>query len=170
MSNRLLTIKTLTPTATADTTDLVDNTYHGFIQGGNATQRVVVKEVYLGGQAPSTSSPCIMLLARSSQVSTGSATFGAGGTDAAVDGSATPPATLARVGNQAATLKPRRDTALCLWNLSVNAFGGELKYVPPAGGDVSIVGNTASLGEASLSAFSGGAPGLLGTTITYEIL
>ena len=169
-SKRSLSVVTLTPTATADTTDLVDNTYHGFIQGGNGTQRVVVSEVVVTGQAPSTSSPCIMLFSRDSQVGTGAAGSGAGVTDAALDGSATAPATLALVGNTFATLKPRRSSTLHLWNLSVNAFGGVFKYVPPAGGEATIVGNTASLGEASLSAFTGGTPGLMGSHIIYEIL
>lgn len=169
MSKRSLSLVTLTPTATADATNLVDNTYHGFIQGGNSTQRVTISEVMLTGQAPTNSSPSLILLSRDSVVGTGAATFGAGGTDAALDGSATAPGTLPVVGNQFATTKPQRSATLHLWNLSINAFGGILKYVPPIGGEVTLVGSSASLGELSLSAYTGGSPGLLGSQIIYEV-
>lgn len=169
-SKRSLSVVTLTPTAVADTADMVDNTYHGFIQGGSASQRIVVSEVMLTGQAPSTSSVNIMLFSRDSQVGTGAASKGAGVNDSGLDGNATVAATIALVGNQFATLKPRRDAANHLWNLSINTFGGVLKYVPPAGGEITIFGQTQPVGECSLSAFTGGTPGLLGSHIIYEIL
>ena len=44
------TVPTFTPTATADTTNLADNTHHT-IQGGSATQRLEMRDIILTGQA-----------------------------------------------------------------------------------------------------------------------
>jgi hypothetical protein len=63
-----LTWKSITPTATADTTNLVDSTYCFFLQGGGSTQQLRISEVYIGGEAASTSSPTIMVLARDSTI------------------------------------------------------------------------------------------------------
>ena len=56
-------------------------------------------------------------------------------------------------------------------NCSLNAFGGvffwranKIEECP------SVLGNTASLGEVSLSAFTGGTPGAIGTHFIYEPL
>ena len=53
-------------------------------------------------------------------------------------------------------------------NFSYNAFGGIVRYNFEQGQEFSILGNTASLGEASLSAFTGGTPGLTGAHILFE--
>ena len=67
MAKRIQSITTFTPTATADTTALVDATYVSIVQGGSATQRVNIIEVYQGGQAGA-SSPTFMLLSRDTTV------------------------------------------------------------------------------------------------------
>src|SRR5277367_6713835 len=86
----------VTPTATADGANLVDSTYLAVLQGGTATQRLNISEVYMGGEAASSSSPTVMVLARDSVVGTGTAT---GGYTAVLDGSNTAPGTTARVCN-----------------------------------------------------------------------
>jgi hypothetical protein len=167
MAKRSLQIKTFTPTATADATNLVDNTYFGFIQGANATQRINIQEVYLGGQAGA-SSPTIMVLARDSTVAAGTPALGTNQTDAALDSAtaalAAPPIT----GNTVVTTKPQRSATAQLLNLSFNAFGGIVRWVAAPGEEISQAGNAASLGETSLSAFTGGTPGLMGGHIIYE--
>jgi len=55
-----------------------------------------------------------------------------------------------------------------LLNLSFNAFGGIVRWVAAPEEVIDIVGNTASLGEVSLSAFTGGTTGLLGAHMIYE--
>ena len=65
MAKRSVSIPTITPTATADTTALASNTYIAAIQGGSSTQKVTILEVYMGGQAAA-SAPTIMVLARAS--------------------------------------------------------------------------------------------------------
>lgn len=170
MAKRSVSHRSLTPTATADTTNLVDSTYPFALQGASSTQRTQVSEVYLGGQAGA-SSPTIMVLGRDSQIATGSLTADATLNDAAVD-----PATAALAApvvafNKAATNKPQRSVTLgCLLNLSLNAFGGIVRWVAPPGGEIVMVGNTASLGELSLSAFTGGTAGLMGGHLIYESL
>lgn len=165
MAKRALGLTTNTPTATADTTNLVDATYFGVVQGGSSTQRINILEVYLGGQAAS-STPTFMLLSRDSTVAA-TVSLGTGQTDAALDAStaalAAPPVT----GNTAST-KPQRSSTLHLLNLSFNAFGGVIRWVAAPGEEISISGNTASLGEVSLSAFTGGTPGAMGGHIIYE--
>lgn len=165
MAKRSLSLTTFTPTATADTTNLVDATYFGVIQGGSATQKVAILEVYLGGQAGS-SAPSIMVLARDSTVA-GTVSLGTGQNDAALDASTAALAAPTVVGNTA-TIKPQRSSSLKLLNLSFNAFGGIVRWVAAPGEEIYTIGNTASLGEVSLSAFTGGTTGLMGGHIIYE--
>lgn len=167
MAKRIVSVTVQTPTATADTVDLVDATYPFMLQGGTTTQRINVFEVYLGGQAGA-STPTIILLSRDSQVATGTNTKGTGQNDAPLDASTAALAAPPLVGNSNATLKPRRDTANHLLNLSFNAFGGIVRWVAAPGEEISVIGNTASLGELSLSAFTGGTPGALGAHMIYE--
>jgi hypothetical protein len=155
---------TWTPVAVADTTNM---TAAGFvaIKGGSTTQRLNVWEVYMGGQAGA-SSPCIMVLARDSTVFSGA-------TSNAVKNTALDPATAALAAppltqDVGSTTLPQRDTNLYLLNLSFNAFGGIVRWVMAPGEEIGILGNAASFGEVSLSAFTGGTPGLMGSHIIYE--
>lgn len=160
------TWKSITPTATADTTNLVDSTYPLILLGGSATMRLNVSEIYMGGEASATSSPCIMVLARDSTVA---ATVTAGTTrNAATDASSTAPGTLATVGH-IATTKPQRSSTLQLLDLSYNAYGGVTRWQSRPGEEISAVGNTASLGELSLTAFTGGTTGAMSGHVLYEI-
>ena len=69
MAKRTFVAVTYTPTATADTSALANGTYQA-LRGGSSTQLLNIVEIYMGGQAPSVSSPCIMLFARSSTIAT----------------------------------------------------------------------------------------------------
>jgi len=167
MARYSFSVTSVTPTATGDTTNLVDSTYLGYFQGGNSTQRLNFAEIYMGGEAASTSSPSIMVFARDSTVMTG--TVG-GGRVAVTDASNTAPATTPLVGNTAATTKPQRSATLHLLHLSFNAYGGIVRWVARPGEEPSVVGNTASLGEASLSAFTGGTTGQISSHVLYEVV
>jgi hypothetical protein len=156
----------ITPTATADTTNLVDSTYPLVMQGGNSTQRLNINEIYVGGEAAASSSPTIIVAARDSTVAV---TISAGTTrNALTDASATAPGTLALVGH-IATTKPQRSSTLHLLHLSFNAYGGIARWQARQGEEVSVVGNTASLGEMSLSAFTGGTTGATSGHVLYEV-
>lgn len=167
MARYSATWTSITPTATADATNLVDSTYPLILQGGSTTMRLNINEVYVGGEAAASSSPTIMVLARDSTVA---ATVTAGTTrNAATDGSAVAPGTLATVGH-IATTKPQRSATLHLLHLSFNAYGGIVRWQARPGEELSVVGNTASLGEVSLSAFTGGTPGATSGHVLYELV
>lgn len=166
-SKRVLSVTTITPTATADTTNLVDNTYVGLIQGGSSTQRIKIQEIFLGGQAGA-SAPTYMVLGRDSTVGA-TVSLGTGQNDAPLDGATAALAAPAVVGNSATT-DPQRSSSAKLLNLSFNAFGGLVRWVAAPDEEIVVVGNTASLGEVSLSAFTGGTPGAMGAHIVYEPL
>jgi len=166
MARYSLTWKSITPTAVADATNMTDSTYPAILQGGSSTMRLNINEVFLGGEASASSSPSIMVLARDSTVA---ATVTAGTTrNAALDGSATAPGTLATFGH-IATTKPQRSATLHLLDLSFNAYGGIARWQARYGEEISVVGNTASLGEVSLSAYTGGTPGAMSGHILYEV-
>jgi hypothetical protein len=171
MAKRSVSHRSLTPTATADTTNLVDSSYPFALQGASGTQETHISEVYIGGQATS-SAPTFMVLGRDSQIATGSLTADATLNDASLAAATAALAAAVATFNKAATNKPQRSVTLgCLANLSFNAFGGITKWVAlTAGHEIVMVGNTASLGEISLSAFTGGTAGLLGAHCIYETL
>lgn len=165
MAKRSFKIATWTPTAVADATNYTDNAYQG-LMGGSTTQKLTISELYMGGQAGA-SAPSIMLLSRDSTVQATPTALTTGQSDAAFDPStaalAAPP-----VAFTASTTKPQRSATLGLLNLSFNAFGGIIRWVAAPGEEIGVLGNTASLGEVSLGAFTGGTPGLLGSHIIYE--
>jgi hypothetical protein len=165
MAKRIVSITTMTPTATADTTNLVDATYPFLLQGGSSTQRNRVLEIQINGQAGS-SSPTFMVLSRDSTVAATNSN-GTGQTDASLEAATAALAAPALTGNTNTT-KPQRSSTLHLLNLSLNAFGGIIRWVAAPEEVIDVVGNTASLGEVSLSAFTGGTAGLLGAHMIYE--
>lgn len=172
MAKRIATHSGLTPTATADSTNLADSTYPIAIQGGNTTQRADVCECTVSGQA-STGAVTPMFLAFDSQVGTGSLTKDASTstanlTDVQADGSTTALGTTFTVFNKAATNKPQRDTGKLGFDMTINAFGGKARLNWPLDQQMVIVGNTASFGEVSLSARGGGSPGLISAHILFE--
>lgn len=167
MAKRSVSITTVAMTAIADGTNLTDALYPGVLQGASSTQRTAIIEVYLGGQATA-SAPTYMMLSLDSQIGTGSNTYGTGQMDVALDATSAALAAPVKTGNTWATNKPQRSSTGHLLNLSFNAFGGIVRWVAAPGEEVYIVGNTASLGEASLSAFTGGTPGALGAHVIYE--
>lgn len=141
---------TVTATAVANTTNFTDSGYYTFLQGGNSTQRLSVYEIYLGGEDTS-STPTTVKVARDSTVA---ATSISGNTMALLDGSATAPGTVAVYGN-VSTTKPQRSSTLQLLTLSFNTYGGIVRWVASPGSELAVVGNTASLGEMSISSITG---------------
>lgn len=169
MARRIVAITTLTPTATADTTNLVDATYPFLLKGGSSTQLSKIWEISISGQAASTSSPTFMILARDSTVSATNA-LGTGQTDETVDPAMAALAAPVLTGNTQTT-KPQRSSTLHLANCSLNAFGGVYFWRANRLEECfSVLGNTASNGEASLSAFTGGTTGAIGAHMIYETL
>ena len=167
MAVRSFKLATWTPVAVADTVNYTDNGYQG-LMAGSTTQVLRVREIFMGGQA-TTSAPSLMIVSRDSTVQATPTALTTGQSDAAIDPAsaalAAPP-----VAFTASTTKPQRSATLGLLNLSYNAFGGIVRWVAAPGTELVILGNTASFGELSLSAYTGGTPGLTGSHILYEPL
>ena len=172
MAKRLFHATNWTPTATADATNLVNNTYMA-LQGGTTTQLINILEVMINGQA-TTSAPTMLQLARDSTVcaSTGLGVLAAPNGDGPMHPStaalAAPPSP-----NVAVATPPQRSNATSQGRLELglNAFGGIMKWNPYTPDMAfSILGNAASLGEVSLSAFTGGTVGNISAHIIYEPL
>lgn len=164
MARWAASIPTWTPVAVADTAAFTD-AGHQTVQGGSTTQRGEVREVYMGGQAGA-SSPSIMLFGRTSTVGATLTSARLAALDPSTAALAAPP-----VNFNTSTTKPQRSATLgALLNLSFNAFGGLVRWMAGPDEVISYLGNTASLGEVSLNAFTGGTPGLLGSHIIIETM
>jgi hypothetical protein len=129
MAKRLFHATNWTPTATADATNLANNTYMA-LQGGSATQLINILEVMINGQA-TTSAPTMLQLARDSTVcaSTGLGVLAAPNGDGPMHPStaalAAPPSP-----NVAVATAPQRSNATSQGRLELglNAFGGIMKW------------------------------------------
>jgi hypothetical protein len=157
----------ITLTAAGDGANLTDGAYCGDLSGasgGATTARTNIIEVYVGGQSGA-SAVAIMLLARDSifpVTSAASTVF-----DAPLDASTAALAQPVLASNGFSGTKPQRSTTLHLLNLTFNAFGGIVRWVAAPGEEITIIGNTASLGSVSLSCGSGGS-GTVGSHVIYE--
>lgn len=173
MSCYAFEVGTITPGAgTADAVALTTLTFMA-LQGGTGTQASFVDEIYMGGQAASTA-PLIMLLGRDSTVMVGATTLvtpNANGPTHPSAGVLTAPAVGAIT---VATTFPQRSNTVTFAkkNFTFNAFGGIVRSNYANTQDrFGILGNTASLGEISLSSFTGStAAAAIGAHIIYETL
>lgn len=153
-----------TPTAVADATNFTDSGYMAIL-GGSATQRVMIREVYMGGLAAA-SAPAQMLLARDSTIGASSLT-GVLTTPLDPNTAALAAPTLAF---SASTTKPQRSATAQLLALGFNAFGSIVRWLPAPGQEIGLYGVATSVGEISLSHASSGTPGLMSAHIIYEPL
>lgn len=166
MAKRSFQNPTWTPTATADTSALANSTYMA-IEASAAGGGLNVIEIYEGGQA-SASSINIMMFARSSTFGTIPTALAAPVSDGPLD-TRTATAQLSLTYVQAATGAQRSAvTTSSRLNLSFNAFGGIVRWVAAPGEEWGITGTTVSISGSTLSAFTGGSVGLMGSHIIYE--
>jgi hypothetical protein len=167
MSKRIFKSSGFTPVAVADNTNFTDLGYMG-IMGGSTTQLVKITEIDICGLATS-SAPTPMILSRDSTVQATPTSLTTAESDAALHPSvaalAAPPVTFTQ-----SSTKPKRTTTLGLLPMGLNAFGGVNRWQAAPDGEFWLLGNTASLGEISLSCYTGGTPGLVSAAITYEPL
>lgn len=157
-----------TGTGTADNASLTTLQYQA-LQGGTTTQVNYIDEVYIGGQATA-SAPAVMLLARDSTVvatPVALATPNSNGLTGASGGVLTAPAVGALTGSTQAV----RSNSVSLGKLTFtfNSFAGIVRCNYANTQDrFSILGNTASLGECSLSAFTGTTSSSISSHLLYE--
>jgi hypothetical protein len=170
MARRVFAAVTYTPTATADTIALTNATYQA-INGGGAAQVINVKQIRCLGQAVA-SAVNIMQFARNSTVGVTPTALAAPNSDGPLH-TATAALAVVPVTYVAAGTGPLRSavTTLPRLNLSFNAYGGTSLWdaAELEGGAWVLVGNATSV-ESSLSAFTGGNVGLMGSHIIYEPL
>lgn len=172
MSVNSFTVPSFTPGAgVADATNLVTLTYMA-LQGGTAVQVNKLDEVYMAGLAAATA-PLIMLLARDSTVVGTPTALATPNSNGPLDPSAgvlTAPAIGAVTG--AVQAQRSNSVSLAKKTFAFNAYGGLIRANYANTLDrFGIIGNAASLGEMSLSAFTGstvGAP--VSAHLLYETL
>ena len=167
MAKWAFTSEGFTPVAVLDTAAYTDNGYMG-LMGGSTTQRIDIYGVMVNGMA-SSSAPTPLVLSRDSTVQATPTALTTAQSNAALDPS-TAALAAPQVAFTASTTKPQRAATLAKLVCGLNAFGGICRLDLPPGGEFRLLGNTASLGEASLSCYTGGTPGLVTATISYEPL
>jgi hypothetical protein len=167
MGKRVFQCPVWSPTATADTTALANNTYMA-IGATNATSGLLVQEIEIGGQG-SASAPMIMMFARDSTLAATPTALAAPSSDGPLHtlGQAAATGTIA---NNFAGTSPQRSATVtsARLNLSFNGFGGIVRWQAAPFEEWGIVGVTASISESSLSSFTGSTPSSIGAHIIYE--
>lgn len=169
MAKRTLSFPSVTSSAFADGASITDNGYMCAMTGASTTQRTAISELYVGGLAPSASSPVIPIFSRASTVA---ATVGGGTTtfDVANDPGMAALAAPVVVGN-AFTTKPQSSTTGHLVTLPFNAFGGLSKWQCPVGvgAELILYGNAVSIGAATFAMYTGStASAVVGGYLIYE--
>jgi hypothetical protein len=169
MAKRIFQNINFTPTATADSVALANATYMA-IKGGSGTQLINCLEFYIAGMATS-SAPTGMSFARSTIIATTPTALATPASDGPNHPStaplAAPPVTFTAAATGGLRSNTTTDAHLML---GLNAFGGIVRYNAAPGQEFSILGNTATLGEAYLSSENVGTAGLVNAHIVYEPL
>jgi hypothetical protein len=168
VARRSFTNSSWTPTPVLDSASF---TAQGFMAmaGGAATQATQIWEVFMGG-ATNSSAPMLMQLARDSTVGATLTGLGAGQSDGPLDVS-TAALALPVLVFTAATTEPQRAATLARLTFPFNANGGVVRwYAGDEHGTYRMYGLAVNIGEVSLSAYSGGTAGLMGSHIIYETL
>lgn len=151
MARYSATWSTITAAAVADTVAFTAGQAPGFLRSGGASNLVKVNEIYIGGE-DTASTPTSMIFARNSTLSVGALSVGQTNL---LDAVATAPGTVASWGSTAATTFPQRSATGYLLQLSLNTYGGISRWQARYGEEISILGTTQPLGDASLSSKTG---------------
>ncbi len=148
----------------ADASNMTDVKYHAVV--GDSTVRMLrILEVFVGGEATS-SALAIMVLARDSTL--GATLSNTAGATVAALSSGAP--NVRATTFDTATTKPQRNAALHLLNLSMNAFGGIIRWVAAPGQEIYQVGSVLNVGETSFSAFTGSGTPNVSSHLQFEEL
>lgn len=169
MAKRIFSAASWTSTATADNAALANSTYMA-IEAGAATQGLNVIEIYAGGQAAA-SSVNLLQFARTTTVGTTPTALAAPNSDGPMNGltQALPTVVVTYIAASTGPFRSTSTTAARL-NLTLNTFGGIVRWVAAPGEEWGIIGTTSSISGSTLSAFTGGSAGALGSHLVYEPL
>lgn len=169
MAKRSFSAASYTPTATGDTAStLANGTYQAI--GATSTTGLNVMEIYIGGQA-SASSINISQFAREHVLGATLTALAAPNSDGPMNTLHSPTQSQdGSVSYVAATTPPQRSalTTSPRLTLSLNAFGGIVRWVAAPGEEWGIAGVTVDISESCLSCYTGGSAGLIGSHIIYE--
>ncbi len=158
-----------TPTATADTTNLANNTFMD-VCGTTATIQFKHIEIYMGGEA-SASSLNFMVLGRDIVMA---ATPGALVTKQSL--ASNNPGAIATTAQACVTAgtAPQRGSSYHLLDLSFNSFGGVVRWVAAPGSEILTIGSgiasTTAGGGVNLSAFTAATSGQISAHMIFEQL
>lgn len=148
----------LTMSANPDTTAMTTQTYCAI--GNNASitpasAMIKVSEVYIGGEANSTSTAASIVVARHSTIALTPTNNGTGVRQALTDATASAPVST-NVPNSFATAatQPQRSSTLHLLHLSFNAYGGIVRWVASPDQAITLATVTQPLAELSVSAIT----------------
>jgi hypothetical protein len=154
----------ITAAAVADTVAFTAGQHPGTLRSGSAAVLLKVNEVYIGGE-DTASTPTQMIFARNSTLSVGALSVG---NNQLLDALAQAPTAVASWGSTAATTFPQRSATGYLLQLSLNTYGGIARWQARYGEEISIIGTTQPLGDASLSSKAG--TGKTSGHIIYELV
>lgn len=150
--------------ARADASNKTDGKYHA-VQGDSTTRMLRIVEIGLFGEATS-AALALMKLARDSTV--GATLSNGSGTAIAALSSGAP--TVRATTFDTATTKPQSSASLHLLQLSLQAFGGAIRWVAAPGEEIYQVGNAVNVGETSLDAFTGSGTPSISSHLVFEEL
>jgi hypothetical protein len=167
MAKKVFQVPSFTATATADTTNFAHGTYLAITSGG-ATNRVVVSEIYMGGQSAA-SNVNIMMFARNSTIGATPSALVAPNSDGPLDAGTSAPSAPA-VGFVSSVTAAQRSAVVSSARLALtyNSFGGIVRWVAAPGYEWVIYGTSTNASESSLSGYTGGGSGVMGAHIVYE--
>lgn len=168
MARRIFQVPNYTPTATADTTNLANNTFQAIGANGTGTG-LRVSEIRITGLATSTG-VALMMFARDSTLAGTPTALAAPVSDGPVH-TLTGALSSAMITFNFVTTTPNQRSAAVTaarLNLGLNTFGGISAWYGGPGEEWGIVGTAVNLSESSLSAFTGGSPGAVMSHIVYE--
>jgi hypothetical protein len=167
MSKWSFQVATMTPAASADGANLAGGWMA--LGGGSASQYIKVQEIQETGQAAATSAN-IMLWARDSLLGGTLTALATPNSNGPLDANT---AVLAAPNTAfiAATTVPQRSNSITTakLNLSFNAFGGILRWQAAPDEEWGIFGSAVTLGESSLSGFTGTGTGAMGAHVIFEV-
>lgn len=169
MAKRVFTARNLTlGTGTAANTLLTTSNYMG-LKGGSSTQLIDILEIIISGLAGS-SAPSLLELQRVQTLETTPtaltvATASDGPMHGATAALAAPAVSFIAASTQPTTSNAATDTKL---NLGLNLFGGILRWCAAPTQQWSQIGNTATLGESVIAAFTGSTTGAANISLMYE--
>ncbi len=170
MAKRIFQVPNYTPTAIADTTNMVNNTFQTIGANGAATG-LKISEIRISGLA-TTTGVALMMFARDVVLAGTPTALAAPASDGPTN-TLTGALSSAMITYNFVTTTPNQRTSAVTaarLNLGLNTFGGISAWYGGPGEEWGIVGVTVNISESTLSAFTGGSPGAIMSHIVYETM